>query len=97
MTENPLSVNLIVTKPVILFASPITYCVCVVVVYFIDFHCSRLKYPSQGGNIIASPLLPWKVVSQLGGGGDIPTLPLNFDQFNITGPSLGHHGSIYIV
>jgi hypothetical protein len=31
MTENPLSVNLIVTKPVILFASPITYCVCVVV------------------------------------------------------------------
>ena len=64
--------------------------------YFIDFHCSRLEHPSQGGDIIASLLRRWKIKWNRWVAATFLAPPLDFYQINHTGPSLIHHGSIFV-
>jgi hypothetical protein len=68
--------------------------------YFINFHCSRLEHPSQGGNFFAlllrhhgKQLDSWVVATTF----LILIPPIDFGQFNHTRSSLRHHRSIYEV
>jgi hypothetical protein len=62
----------------------------------IDFHCSRLEHPSQGGDIIASRTAAGKKGNRWVVVATFLTPPLNFDQSDHTRPPLRHYGSIFI-